>query len=509
MWRFFKYCIFASAVTLSLLAIFVIALTFREQTIPNTFFEFVANNAVGTNITIRAKSVSFSFLSGLTIDGFAALTPASNNSTNQKTLASAERIEINPLRRYVKATAFKYERLPDSYYAPINIARNEKINIALPTIPSFQLVLIKPEVLSVAPDRVVADVSISPSRLVVDRVRLDWPDVGEKMFLDGSCTLDVAGQRVFGSVYGSANQALIRPFLITLDIPSAMPYFDAFTEVPGKIPSSCDWDVNLVNNDLDLHLSLHPTLGRYNNVPMSKADGDLYLHVYTRDGWLNYSHQFGPIIAVGPNGEPLEGTVKVSGTNGYNTVAVDAKSALPVADLLEIGGFTGDYVDNDIFGDCKCNLVFKFPRSMTNNYEVLNGSGHMEIRNGQIMRMKGFKGLLNLLAEKVPGISNFTDSTQASCDYVIENGVLKTDNIYIEGAVFSIKMYGKFDAPNDKLDFVVRVQFTKRDSFMGKILHPLAWPFTKLLLEFKLTGSPQNPQWHYISVIDRVVEAAK
>ena len=272
---------------------------------------------------------------------------------------------------------------------------------------------------------------------------------------------------------------------------------------PVKFP------VNLVNNDLDLHLSLHPTLGRYNNVPMSKADGELYLHVYTRDGWLNYSHQFGPIIAVGPNGEPLEGTVKVSGTNGYNTVAVDAKSALPVADLLEIGGFTGDYVDKDIFRECKCNLVFKFPRSMTNNYEVLNGSGHMEIRNGQIMRMKGFKGLLKLLAEKVPGISNFTDSTQASCDYVIENGVLKTDNIYIEGAVFSIKMYGKFDAPNDKLDFVVRVQFTKRDSFMGKILHPLAWPFTKLLLEFKLTGSPQDPQWHYISVIDRVVEAAK
>ena len=55
----------------------------------------------------------------------------------------------------------------------------------------------------------------------------------------------------------------------------------------------------------------------------------------------------------------------------------------------------------------------------------------------------------------------------------------------------------------------MRVQFTKRDSVMGKILHPLAWPFTKMLLEFRLVGSPSKPEWHYISVIDRVVEATK
>ena len=64
---------------------------------------------------------------------------------------------------------------------------------------------------------------------------------------------------------------------------------------------------------------------------------------------------------------------------------------------------------------------------------------------------------------------------------------------------------GAFDAPRDLLDYTVRVQFTKKDSLVGKILHPLAWPFTKLLLEFHLGGSPSNPEWHYISVIDRVV----
>ena len=53
----------------------------------------------------------------------------------------------------------------------------------------------------------------------------------------------------------------------------------------------------------------------------------------------------------------------------------------------------------------------------------------------------------------------------------------------------------------------MRVQFAKKDSIAGKLLHPLAWPFTKLLLEFRLTGTPDEPKWTYLSVIDRVLEA--
>ena len=350
---------------------------------------------------------------------------------------------------------------------------------------------------------------MTPHKVEIDRIRLDWPDIDERMRITGSCIVDLARQEIAGSVEGDAKQAHIRPLIVALDVPVALPYMDGFTEVPCRVPSMCAWKVNLVNNDFDLDLGLHPTLGKYNGVAMSRADGDIHLHVYTRDEWLNYRHVFGPIVGVGPGGEPLEGTVKVSGTNGYNVVEVEAKSALPAADLLRIGGFTGDYVGDEVVGESSCALEFRFPRAMTNNYEVLNGKGHVEVKDGRLMRMKGFKGLLALLADKVPGVSWFTDSTQASCDYVIENGVLRTDNAYIEGSVFSIKMYGTFDAPKDELDFVVRVQFSKKDSLMGKILHPLALPFTKLLLEFNLSGSPSNPKWRYITVVDRVMEATK
>ena len=40
---------------------------------------------------------------------------------------------------------------------------------------------------------------------------------------------------------------------------------------------------------------------------------------------------------------------------------------------------------------------------------------------------------------------------------------------------------------------------------MGKLLHPITWPFTKLLLEFKTKGPLDDADWEYISIIDRIL----
>ena len=501
-WLFVVFSFF-----LVLLCIGFVVLVVCETPLPKSAVERGLARIAPEGIGLRASSVSFGLMRGLKAREVRVLDVSRGG--DGAFIAGADEVTVDILARRLTLVGARYPRLPDSYYAPENHERNERLEAVLPRIPKFTLVLVRPDILAVRPERVVADVEVTPDRVDVDRIRLDWPDMDERMRIDGSCVVDIARQELYGSVEGLAKQAHIRPMLVALDLPVSLPYIDAFTEVPRSVPSSCSWKVNLVNNDFDMDLGLHPTLGKYNGVPMKRADGDLHLHVYTRGDRLNYLHEFGPIVGVGPNGEHLSGTVKVSGTNGFNVVDVDAKSALPGAELLHIGGFTGEYVGDDVIGESSCDLQFRFPRSMTNNYEVLNGRGHVEVKDGRLMRMKGFRGLLALLADKVPGVSWFTDSTQASCDYVIERGVLKTDNIYIEGSVFSIKMYGSFDANKDEFDFVVRVQFTKRDSLVGKILHPLAWPFTKLLLEFHLGGSPSKPEWRYISMIDRVVEAAK
>ena len=503
LWKATKWVGFAFVCLLAVAFVGVLFLSLRDAPLPASLAERAFRHVAPSNLSLKVESLAFGFAGGLKARRV-SITDLSKGARGEF-LAGADEIAVDPFARRLTLVGAKYPRLPNSYYVPENHEKNARVEVELPEMPRFALVLERPEILGVSPERVVADVEVTRWKVEVDRIRLDWPDRDERMRIDGSCVVDFDRQEVAGSVGGHAKQAHIRPMLVALDLPVSLPYFDGFTEVPCSVPSTCAWKVNLVNNDFDLDLGLHPTLGKYNGVQMKRADGDIHLHVYTRGDWLNYRHTFGPIVGTGPNDEPLEGTVKVSGTNGYNVVEVSAKSALPAAELLRIGGFTGDYVGDEVIGDSSCELEFRFPRSMTNNYEVLNGRGHVEVTNGMLMRMKGFKGLLALLADKVPGVSWFTDSTQASCDYVIENGVVKTDNVYIEGSVFSIKMYGDFDAPRDRLNYTVRVQFTKKDSIMGKILHPLAWPFTKLLLEFRLAGSPSKPEWSYISVVDRVV----
>ena len=161
---------------------------------------------------------------------------------------------------------------------------------------------------------------------------------------------------------------------------------------------------------------------------MRKADGQIRLHSYTRGTSLNYRTQVGPIETMNADGLPLKGTVTIEGTNGYNVVRVEAKSGMPLAEILRIGGFTGDYVTDKVIGDTTGNLEFRFPRAMTNNYEVLNGGGHVTVENGHLMRLNLFAGLTKILADHVPGVRQLVDQSRASVDYRIENGIIRTDN---------------------------------------------------------------------------------
>jgi hypothetical protein len=49
------------------------------------------------------------------------------------------------------------------------------------------------------------------------------------------------------------------------------------------------------------------------------------------------------------------------------------------------------------------------------------------------------------------------------------------------------------------------VQFTREESIAGKIVHYLTLPFTKLLLEFKVSGPIDNPKWENIQIVDRIL----
>ncbi len=603
-WLFIVFCVFLGS------------LFFREQRIPADWVVSTVAAHMPSNIVFKCDSASFGFRRGARMRGVRVYDR--ERADPVAAIVSADSVSVDFVLRRVRIVGLKIPRLHDGYYLPGNLERNERINVEIPDVPPFSLSLIRPDVLGIAPERVVATVRTNPRRVELDDICVYWPDIDRAMSVNGSVYVDFDEQRFHAVARGEARQSHIRPLLVTLDVPSAISYMDAFTGVTEPVPVSATWDVNLVNNDFRMHLDLHPMLGRYNGVPMRRLDGELDLLTFTRGTNLNCVTSIGPLSASDPKGRTLEGRLAVAVTNDATRLEFDAKSCLEFKDLLSIAdclndgtldsvicetppevtvagtlmpdparqsendlrgsvsfgrgvffgspvedvsfsySYVGDTVSFDgislrgkeggrYFGKAKLHvpacgqdsasftLAFSCrdgslgeiadalgsdlggrhgvvnsevemsgPIS-TNMYQRLNGRGKLRVTEGRLAQMKLFMGLTDYLAANIPGVAALVNQSQASLDYTIENGVFASNNILIEGDVFSIKASGTYDIPADTLDFTVRLQLLKNDSFLGKLVHPVMFPFTKLLLEFKVTGSAEDPKWGYISVLDRIL----
>ena len=89
-------------------------------------------------------------------------------------------------------------------------------------------------------------------------------------------------------------------------------------------------------------------------------------------------------------------------------------------------------------------------------------------------------------------------------DFTIADGVLRTDRFLISGDVFTISGTGSYSMTDDNLDFTMRVSLFRNDTILSRLTAPFAWTFSKLLLEFKVYGPLDNPQWDYVSVLEKL-----
>lgn len=141
----------------------------------------------------------------------------------------------------------------------------------------------------------------------------------------------------------------------------------------------------------------------------------------------------------------------------------------------------------------------------TNMLERCNGYGQVKSEDGHLAQMKLFAGMTAALAEYVPGVGSIVNQNTGSCTFTIEDGVFKTDDLTIEGSLFSISAAGTYDIGKDDLDFTVMMQFTRKDSVLGKyLIRPIMWTFSKLLLEYKVRGPIDNAEWDYQGILDKV-----
>ena len=158
LWKTAKFAFVLVAVLTALAFCLLGVLFVRDVPLPTSFVERGFSRFAPSNLVLRVESLSVGFADGIKARGVSV----ADISKDGEFLAGADEIAVNPLARRVELVGARYPRLPDSYYAPENHERNERVEAVLPRIPRFSLVLVRPDILSVRPERVVADRGDAP-----------------------------------------------------------------------------------------------------------------------------------------------------------------------------------------------------------------------------------------------------------------------------------------------------------------------------------------------------------
>ena len=124
------------------------------------------------------------------------------------------------------------------------------------------------------------------------------------------------------------------------------------------------------------------------------------------------------------------------------------------------------------------------------------GSGHATIRDGLLFQTKLFGGLSAILSKVIPEFTLFAQ-TDASGNFTIRNSRISSKDIQLQGSVFSVKAAGDYTF-DGRLDYRVEVQLL-RGGPVAALVRLATLPVTRLL-EFRLTGSFEDPRWRPLNL---------
>ena len=124
------------------------------------------------------------------------------------------------------------------------------------------------------------------------------------------------------------------------------------------------------------------------------------------------------------------------------------------------------------------------------------GGGYANIRNGKLFETRLFRYLTDILGKIIPDFTMLAQ-TEAVGNFTIGNGRLTSRDIQLQGTVFSIKASGDY-AFDGALDYRVEVQLL-RGGPVAAIVRLATLPVTRLL-EFRLTGTFQDPRWSPVNL---------
>jgi AsmA-like C-terminal region len=117
---------------------------------------------------------------------------------------------------------------------------------------------------------------------------------------------------------------------------------------------------------------------------------------------------------------------------------------------------------------------------------AMQGSGKMNVANGDVFAIPVFGPLSGILNLVIPG-AGYSIARNATSDFTVQKGIIHTENFEVAGKLFSMVGRGDIYFMDDKLDFDVRID----PKGPGILLAPVY-----KLFEYKGEGSLKNPDWH-------------
>ena len=120
------------------------------------------------------------------------------------------------------------------------------------------------------------------------------------------------------------------------------------------------------------------------------------------------------------------------------------------------------------------------------NARLMQGSGKMNVANGDVFAIPVFGPLSGILGAVVPGVG-YSIARNATANFTVKDGTIHTENFEVAGGLFSMVGHGDIYFMDDKLDFDVRID----PKGPGVLLAPVY-----KLFEYKGEGTLKNPDWH-------------
>jgi hypothetical protein len=124
-------------------------------------------------------------------------------------------------------------------------------------------------------------------------------------------------------------------------------------------------------------------------------------------------------------------------------------------------------------------------------FQTYQGTGRVEIREGELFRIPLLLGLSRILSRMFRGFG-YASQTDFTANLEIGDGRIRSDDLFLSGRILSIEGEGWVDF-DQQVRANLRVQAFRRGA-LAEAVNLFLWPIRKLI-EVRLTGTLDQPDW--------------